>query len=134
MQLIQTNDGKPAPEEGRTAAEDIYEMLILLGASQDQAKRKVAELFSPPRVTRALSSLPRLIGLAPGSTFDLRVDKDGVSWDFTRAADRTEARRRIATEKPYMVIGSPPCTDYCPLNERLNFLKMSTAEVSKRKA
>ena len=50
--------------------------------------------------------------LVGGSTFDLRRDANGVAWDFTKAADRERARRQIRREKPFLVVGSPPCTEF----------------------
>ena len=82
----------------------------------------MAELYSPPRVTAELGRLPNM-SLVAGSTFDLRADVHGRAWDFTKAQDRHEARARIAAEKPYMVIGSPPCTAFSALNVRWNYPK-----------
>ena len=72
------------------------------------AKLKVSELFSPPRVVSEIAGLPEL-GLAPGSTFDLRSDSEGNSWDFLRAGDRDRARLQIQKDKPFLIIGSLPC-------------------------
>ena len=74
----------------------------------DEARLKVVELYSPPRVTTEMGSLPA-VHLSPGGTFDLREDKLGRLWSFLKANDRAEARRRIAEAKPYVVIGSLPC-------------------------
>jgi hypothetical protein len=67
----------------------------------------IAELYSPPRVTRAL---PAGAGLVAGSTFDLLADAAGVRWDFTKPLDRKRAWDRIRAEEPFIVVGSPPCT------------------------
>jgi hypothetical protein len=61
------------------------------------------------------------------------MGKDGKSWDFLKAADRAKARKLISQEKPYIVIGSPPCTGFCSFNERLNYKRMSGAEEQRRK-
>ena len=74
------------------------------------------------------------MSLEAGSTFDLRADRDGRQWDFRRESDRRECRRRIEKEKPYVVVGSPPCTDFCQWNEYMNFRKMDPKVVEKRKA
>ncbi len=87
----------------------------------------VAELYSPPRVTAALP-----IGeLAAGSTFDLRADVDGVTWDFGKPDDRRRALERIRAEEPYLVIGSPPCTMLRSL-QNLSAMK-GTAEWERRR-
>ena len=78
------------------------------------AKLKVSELFSHPRVVSEIAGLPEL-GLAPGSTFDLRSDPEGNSWDFLKAGGRDRARLQIQNHKPFLIIGSPPCTCYSPL-------------------
>ena len=96
------------------------------------AKYKVTELFSPPRVTAEMQSLP-ILGFVPGSTFDLRVDSNGVSWDFLRADDRRRARNQIQKEKPYLVCGSPPCTYYSILT-RMNFSRMDPEKLRRKKS
>ena len=35
-------------------------------------------------------------------------------------------------EKPYVVIGSPPCTDFCTLNQNINHKRMTPDEVRRR--
>ena len=74
------------------------------------------------------------MSLGKGLTFDLRGDVDGRSWDFLEAADRREALARIREQKPYLVIGSPPCTSFCSLNERWNYKRMDPEEVRRRRA
>ena len=95
-----------AAEDAKEAT-SIYELLLVAGADPGVAKLKVCELFSVPRVTQQLERLPRLSLLAPGSTFDLREDREGRRWNFLRVEDRKEVRRRIQEERPYVVIGSP---------------------------
>ena len=58
----------------------------------------VAEVYSPPRVTRLA---PRL-GLNPGFAFDLSENdpEDGRPWDFTQSAKRERALRRLMQDKP----------------------------------
>ena len=111
----------------------IYELVLAHGCDPCDAKTKVCELYSPPRVTKELGKLP-ILSLVAGSCFDLRMDADGRAWDFRREADRREARRRIQKEQPYIVIGSPPCVDWCQWNEHMNFRKMDPKEVTRRKA
>ena len=48
---------------GRQAAREansIYEMLLVHGVSRGDAAAKVAELYSPPRVTAELGRLPHM--------------------------------------------------------------------------
>ena len=110
----------------------IYEMLLVHGVSRGDAVAKVAELYSPPRVTEELGRLPRM-SLVGGSTFDLRADANGVAWDFRRADHRRRAREQIRQERPFLVIGSPPCTDFCAI-QNLNRRRWGPAEVRRRRA
>ena len=52
-------------------ASRLYECLLVSGVSRGDAEAKVVELYSVPRVTSALSTLPYM-GLVGGPTFDLR--------------------------------------------------------------
>ena len=120
-----------APKVAREA-NCIYEMLLVHGVSRGDAVAKVAELYSPPRVTEELGRLPRM-SLAGGPTFDLRADANGVAWDFRRADHRRRAREQIRQERPFIVIGSPPCTDFGAI-QNLNRRHWGPAEVRRRRA
>jgi hypothetical protein len=113
-------------------AEALYELMLTMGADPCDSKAKVAELYSPPRVTTLIGGLPH-VNLEAGMTFDLRMGHDGRHWDFLKAADRAKARQLISREKPFIVIGSPPCTDFSSWNTRLNHKRMSESEVHRRK-
>ena len=78
------------------------------------SRRMVSEIYSPPRVTKAISTMPGC-DLIPGFALDLTcVDPDdGMPWDFDVTAKRDKAMRKVRTEKPAMVIGSPMCTAWC---------------------
>ena len=125
MAELLTIDISPAE---RREANEIVELFLTHGAELHVARAKVSELYSPPRVTAQLAKLPRL-HLAPGQTFDLRQDRNGRSWNFLLEADRAEAKRLIQEEKPYIVIGSPPCTSFCSLNRRVNYRRMDPERV-----
>jgi len=121
------------PELAEDALRDNVEILRLvaqLGGSASKYRREragavrnlVAEIYSAPRVTRALKMLPAL-GLTAGFALDLtNSDADGRAWDFTKADMRERARRRVAEEKPMVLVGSPSCTPYCPW-QRLNAIR-----------
>jgi hypothetical protein len=93
---------------------NIYELLLIQGASRGIARAKVAELFSPPRVTEEIRRIPNLT-IEGGQTYDLVADKNGRSWDFLKVADRKAVRKEIEEQKPFFVIGSPPCTPFSSL-------------------
>ena len=114
----------------RREAIEILEPFLTLGAALPEARAKVAELYSPPRVTAQLAKLPQL-HLSPGQTLDLRQDRHGRSWNFLLAADRAEAKRLIQEETPYMVNGSPPCTSFCGFNRRFKYRRMEPERFSR---
>ena len=101
----------PQTREAAREASKVYELLLVTGVSRGDAAAKVSELFSPPRVTAELGRLPYM-SLVGGSCFDLRRDANGVAWDFRKSADRERARAQIRREKPFLVVGSPPCTEF----------------------
>ena len=70
----------------------------------------VTEVYSPPRVNISATK----IGLVPGMSLDLtEVDPvDGKPWDFTDTVKRTRARERVISERPFLLIGCPPCTAF----------------------
>ncbi len=102
--------------------------VIPQGQSPTMPSTRVVELFSPPRVTKALPAGTRLVA---GSTFDLHADVDGTRWDFSKAQDRKLALERIRAEEPFLVIGSPPCTMFSSL-QNLSATK-GTAEWKERR-
>ena len=53
-------------------------------------------------------------------------------WNFLEAEDRRKCREQIIAEEPYIVIGSPPCIDFCIMNQNLNCPKVSPSEVRRR--
>ena len=111
---------------------NVYELFLIHGASAGDARKKVTELFSPPRVTAEIQRLP-IINLVVGSTFDLRMDAQGRSWNFLLTDDRARARKQIEAEKPFLVVGSPPCTYYSVLTQS-NYSRMDPRKVERRKA
>ena len=122
----------PQTVEAAREASKVYELLLVSGVSRGDAVAKVSELFSPPRVTAELGRLP-FMSLVGGSCFDLRRDANGVAWDFRRAEDRERAREQIRREKPFLVVGSPPCTEFSAV-QNLNRRHFSAAEARRRRA
>ena len=51
-------------------------------------------------------------GLVPGSSLDLTN-----RWGFTKPEHRRAAWKKIKSEDPYLIIGSPPCTLLSVLQE-----------------
>ena len=85
----------------------------------------MVELYSQPRI--AQSATAKLYGgakLTPGWSLDLtRLDpKTGKAWDLGDEKVQSRVVKMIAEGKPLFVIGSPPCTPFCSL-QNLNAKK-----------
>ena len=74
-------------------------MLMMKGAD-------VTEVFSQPRIAAMASRM----GLTPGRSLDLKT-----GWDFSKRSDRKKAIELVVSEKPWLVVGSPPCTVFSML-------------------
>lgn len=68
----------------------------------------ITEEFSPERINK----LAARFGLVPGALMDLTT-----GYDFTKEADRKRAWKHHHAAKPYIVVGSPPCTVSIQLQE-----------------
>ena len=78
----------------------------------------VAEIYSVPRI--AQEAAVRKYGdidLKPGWSLDLTREDPltGKAWDLSRHDVRERVRKLVRDTKPFMVIGSPPCTMFCAL-------------------
>ena len=79
----------------------------------------VAEIYSPPRVTKAVELLSQL-NICPALAIDLTTeDEMGQPWDFSRQHMKDKARSKLRRQKPDLLVGSPMCTMYSPW-QRLN--------------
>ena len=77
------------------------------------AKHHMSEIYSPPRATE----LARQMNLQPGYALDLTARAhDGRFWDFTKASDRLRCWKLLRRDRPYLLIGSPPCTAFSALH------------------
>ena len=95
-------------------------------------RKIISEVYSPPRVTKLLSSLPTC-DLAPGFALDLTcvVPYDGKVWDFDNEAKRRRALKMVREQKPLFLVGSPMCTAFCTW-QRLNAQKSDPELVAKK--
>ena len=92
----------------------------------DVMKADVAEIYTPPRFTPQCGSF----GLRAGFCVDLSTEKpNGEHWDLTRDEDKAMLKKLQTQEKPEIVIGSPPCTDFCTLLR----LRLTATEVEARR-
>ena len=75
-------------------------------------KNDVSEVYSPPRIV----TVAEAAGLRGGFSLDLTApDCNGYVWDFSERDCRERARRLMREQKPYLLIGSPPCTAWSNL-------------------
>ena len=96
------------------------EEVLSMGRMQDDMKvvrarlgsqTDVAEVYSPPRVV----TVAEAAGLRGGFSLDLTTPWNGEVWDFTKKRCRTKAIELLRRDKPYLLIGSPPCTAWSNL-------------------
>ena len=108
------------------SADDFIGELLLqqLGPSGRSYKREqraacsriVSEMYSPPIVTAEIKRMKHK-HLLPGFALDLTVvdPEDSEPWDFSLPHKRDKARAMRRRQRPYMLIGSPECTQFSTL-------------------
>ena len=75
-------------------------------------KNDVSEVYSPPRIV----TVAEAAGLRGGFSLDLTAPSpNGQTWDFAKSSDRRRALELQQAQKPYLLIGSPPCTAWSNL-------------------
>ena len=73
------------------------------------------EVYGQGRIVKEANGGMHKLDVKGLAAFDLRTTKpNGENWDFTKAQDRDEARAIVMMVNPKWLIGSPPCTDFCP--------------------
>ena len=75
----------------------------------------VCDIYSQPRVRQEATSK----NLQPGWSLDLTT-KDpatGAHWDLSQPQGQSRVRKLVRDTQPYCIIGLPPCTPFCPLQE-----------------
>ncbi len=88
-------------------------------------KTAVAEVYSPPRITK----VAREMGMSAAWALDLtEVDpEDGLPWDLSKPEKRRKAMSLVDTDKPLMLIGCPMCGALSTW-QNINYAKMSPEE------
>ena len=115
---------------------DVRVELIMRGALKmfEVKGADISEIFSQPRVAQE-AAVRRYGGLdlKPGWSLDLTREDPmtGEPWDLGKHAVRERVRKLVRDTKPFMVIGSPPCTMFCSL-QNLNKNKRNEQEFEKR--
>ena len=83
-----------------------------------QSGPDIAEIYSPPRIVQE-AGLRRYAGvrLRPGWSLDLTTNdpETGEPWDLSRKDKQDKVRRMIKDGKPFVLVGSPPCTAFSRL-------------------
>ena len=93
------------------------------------AKMEVAEVYSPPRVTRMAESM----GLRAGWALDLTTnDDDDRPWNFDQLEMRNRAVHKLLRDEPTLLIGSPMCTAFSQMNNNVNYPKMEPWRVQEK--
>ena len=102
--------------------DDIRVELIMKNAVKafnfDRDGIDVAEVYSQPRINaEAAVRSYKAAALKPGWSLDLTRDDPttGTPWDLSKPEVRERVRKMVRETKPFVVIGSPPCTMFCPL-------------------
>ena len=89
-------------------AQENHKIISMIATGKD-----LAEMFLPPRIAEAAAEM----GLIAGESMDLLT-----GWDFDKAEDRERAIQYIQKHRPFLVVGSPPCTLFSVL-QALNLHK-----------
>ena len=103
----------------REEAQDIARCLCSLTAVS------VAEIFSPPRLTEMAGEL----GVKASFCIDLSTNKpDGNPWDLSDPGDVELLKDLQMKQRPYLLAGGPPCTDFC----RLLYISQTREQIAAR--
>ena len=78
-----------------------------------------------------LTDEPAFPSMPSGSTFDLVEDEHGAQYNFLLAEGRQRCRVRLRAERPWLAVGSPPCTWWSTLMAR-NAPTMPKDEAARR--
>ena len=122
------------PDQIADDARGVRDLFIVSGCPVWEAQHTVVELYSPPRAAREFptpSTSRACPSLAAGSAVDLHEGEAGQRYDFLLARGRQRCRDRLKAERPWLVIGSPPCTWWSSL-VALSRGNMSDEEVRRR--
>ena len=110
-ELTPSEDQSDDDPEKLNLIEDIAKLEEVLSVERNETNRRIVmmlatgaditEVSSPPRIAEAAKE----VGLIPGDSMDLLT-----GWDFRKSADRRRAIENIKTQRPFVIVGSPPCT------------------------
>ena len=110
-----------------TEANQDEEEKFLSQTTQTNAHVEVAEVYSPPRMTKMVD----MMGMKSGFALELSTnDENGKPWDFSIPERRRAALKVQDDTKPKMLIASPPCTLFSAL-QNINMHNMTVEDVKR---
>ena len=109
LELAMVLQERAFPEEEFQVCRSIGLELMGLGIG----KTDVAEIYNPERFTSRANEF----GLKAGFAIDLEIQKNakGEHWDLSRESDQRTLFKLQDEQKPALLIGSPPCDGFSPL-------------------
>ena len=92
----------------------------------------VSEIYSQPRIVQQ-AAVDKNLGLTPGFSVDLTMNDPmtGKQWDLSRRDVRARVKTLVNDTKPFILIGSPPCTMFSSL-QNLRKSKRNQAEFQRK--
>ena len=79
----------------------------------------IVEAYSPERIRKVCVKY----GLIPGASIDLTT-----GWDPCNRDDQAKVRKIVINGKPFIIIGSPPCTLFSTLQELVKHTMQNNPE------
>ena len=105
--------GSLQPSAGDEVSRLMLQELGSVGRGYKRERRKVfrnivSKVYSPPRVTAEIIR-QRNREVLPGFAYDFTTldEDDGQPWDFSIQSKREKALKKVQTQQPFMLIGSP---------------------------
>ena len=113
---------------------DSFGLRTLLHPPQNRDPRSCKCMGGGGGILEAYHGCRRNLNVCGLDAHDLRTAKpDGSPWNVDLAADREEARMLIQLTQPTLLIGNPPCTSCCRLNEHWHYPRMCPESVAELK-
>ncbi len=108
----------------RASGKDVRKMISSNG------KVDVAEVYSPPRITKMAEGM----GLKAGWALDLTTTdpEDNAPWDFTVKAKREKVMKMLEVDEPFMLITCPMCGAFSQLQELFNYPKLDRSAIKEK--
>eukprot|EP00971_Amphidinium_carterae_P265594 5268867-Amphidinium_carterae.1 len=89
-----------------SSAVDLPFTLQICGLCEEKSRAATVELYSPAK----LANVCKGFGIPPGFVFDLRTEGN-----LSRTEVQEEVWKHLLAQKPFFVLGSPPCSSFSEL-------------------